>query len=54
MERIERASIYKLVKKGKILIHGVSTLQAGGGIASEPYIWLEEKTPCAVIIERLI
>ena len=54
MELIQRAAIYKLIKKDKFLIHGVSTLQMGGGIASEPFIWLNGNTVLQEVVTQLL
>ncbi|MFD2920464.1 hypothetical protein ACFS6H_12125 [Terrimonas rubra] len=54
MTKIERAAVYKFKKKNKFLIHGVSSLKTGGGIASEPFIWLDDSAPFSRIVEDLM
>lgn len=51
---IESASLYKLGKKNKILVHGVSRIDNGPSIASEPFIWLEGNAPTTTIIEQIL
>lgn len=54
MESIQQSSIYKLKKRNEFLIHGLSKLQMGASIASEPFIWLDGNTPYDKIVEALI
>jgi hypothetical protein len=50
---MRRASVFKFQKKGKYLIHSVSKIKMGGGIATEPFIWVDIQTPPDVIIMHI-
>lgn len=54
MEEIKGAAIYNLKKKGKFLIHNVSRLQMGAGIAAEPFIWLDGNTPLNEVAKQIM
>lgn len=51
---MERASIYLFTDKNQYLIHSISTLSMGGGIASPPYIWLDVNSTDEELIQKLI
>jgi hypothetical protein len=53
MTTIERVALYKLKKKGKYLIHAISRVQMGAGIASEPFVWVDELTPLHEIVKEI-
>lgn len=42
MNKIGRASIYKFSKTGKMLVYCISKIEMGAGVATEPFIWLEQ------------
>jgi hypothetical protein len=48
------ATLYKFKKRKKFLIHSVSTIDMGAGIASEPYIWMEEAAGLDNIVEQIL
>src|SRR5205814_6844182 len=54
MGTIQRAAVYKLTKKKKFLIHTVSSIQMGAGIATEPFRWLDGNTPLSEVVEELM
>jgi hypothetical protein len=54
MEKSQQASIYKLEKEKKLLIHSISNLIMGASIASEPFIWLKDDSPKDIIIENIM
>lgn len=55
MNRIGRASVYKFLKTGKFLVYCISKIEMGAGVATEPFIWLEqgatnEQTITAILV----
>ena len=48
------ASIFKFKKTGKVLIHSSSQMQMGGSIATEPFIWLDEKSSIEDVVKGLV
>lgn len=51
---ISSASIYRFIKKKKILIHSDSQTINGPSIASPPYIWLDEATDQEYIAMQIL
>ncbi|MDR2039452.1 MAG: hypothetical protein LBQ60_16135 [Bacteroidales bacterium] len=51
---MERASIFLFVAKRKYLIHSISTLSMGGGIATPPYVWFDTDITDKKLIEELL
>jgi hypothetical protein len=51
---MEQASLYKFLKTGKYLIHSVSRVEMGGGIATPPFIHLDEITSIIEVTKQLI
>jgi hypothetical protein len=52
METIQQASIYKLIKQNKYLVHSLSRLQMGLSIASEPFVWLNGNNTLAEVVKQ--
>lgn len=54
MTIMQQAAIYKLIHKNKFLVHNISKVQMGAGVASEPFVWLEGNAPLTEIVEQLM
>jgi hypothetical protein len=53
VELAQQAIIIKYPKQGKYLIYGLSKIQMGANIASEPYIWLNESNSLHELVKQL-
>lgn len=51
---MKRASIFLFTDKKQYLIHSISTLSMGGGIASPPYLWLDVNSTDEELIQIII